>query len=416
MTPTTEYDFFNFFVPDDQAATKYINILHHNFDPLKSGYVYQVIFDGNRIINHRAYNDLTEVITANTDSLAAPGVYCTMNRFRNGKRDTSHLFAVTGMVIDLDEHDKTGASLEDVKNSTISKLDNLFKSGALLEPTMIVDSGRGLHIYYILDRPIANVKKNAAFIKYYKYIYDKVINAYHDELSCGKYLNVDKKATLFTQLIRIPGFKNSKAGKMARLYDNEVKYYSVDEIKTGCKLDERFNIHPDSHVTTVVKSAKSFLVTERKYLDTETNDLFIEINADRLKIFDKIQKLFTSRGEETGYREQLAFFYYNSACIVDRSQAIDRLVSFNSSYIIPLDDKALTSIIKTVDKVQNNYGEEGWYPISNWRIKKKLKLSDEDARAVGLGLYLRRIQREQAKKETQDKRDRRREIIKTSEQ
>ena len=414
----TEYDFFSSYVPDADAAKTYINILHHDLENCGSGYVCQFVRSAdNKKIKSLSFTDLDKVIDVDAANIKKPGIYCSVHRYRSYKRTTQDLWAITGIVIDLDDHDHTGKALEIVKDNTKTILNKAFSTGDLLRPTMAVDSSRGLHIYYILPRSIANIEATASYRRYYDLIYDLVLRAYKDVLSDPGLLEVDEKVKSKTQLVRIPGYINYNTGKVAKLYKNDVKYYSLDDIRIGCRFDDRYKLLSKTEYDAKKKNdnnEKKKAATKFKMAKVVNLSDFkaYNLNVERLKIYENILRLKKEQGLKNKYREQLCFYYYNAAASIDRKAAKDMLKSFNAMFEIPIENKRLESIISAVDNCVNKYGQKGWYPIKNDHIIEKLKLSLQDAQAVGLGGINRKNQREEAKALTQSRRERRKAIIK----
>lgn len=314
------------------------------------------------------------------------------------KRDSNHLHAITCIFLDLDCHEESVGEIESRIYHTQKVLEDSYEEGLLPKPTMITETGRGLGIFYVLSRSIANSPKTQKQIRFWKYLCEEYGKKYDTILSSASEpcLEVDGSVIGDTaRVVRLPGTWNLKAKKTCKLqmqedyYGNPV-YYSLQQLAS----------HIEGYGVYDTKACKE---KRRKLKISKTVD-FAEfknpILFERLKKLERCQELWIH--EKESQREQLCFVYFNTArCLVGDIAAYRMMEEFNARFDYPIGKEELEPIIR----------QKTIYKFKDETLLKKLKLEDEENAYVGFGRSLKELKRQQTKEENQKKRSERNENI-----
>lgn len=114
--------------------------------------------------------------------------------------------------------------LDGVGKQHIENIFYQYKSGAMPKPNIIVSSGNGLHLYYILEKPIALFDNIKVLLKRFKYgLIDLVWNGYTSSVKKRQYQGI-------FQGFRIPETK-TKFGEVVRaFYLENSEFYTVEKL------------------------------------------------------------------------------------------------------------------------------------------------------------------------------------------
>lgn len=114
--------------------------------------------------------------------------------------------------------------LDGVEKQHIENIFYQYKSGAMPKPNIIVSSGNGLHLYYILEKPIALFDNIKILLKRFKYgLIDLVWNGYTSSVKKRQYQGI-------FQGFRIPETK-TKFGEIVRaFYLENSELYTIEKL------------------------------------------------------------------------------------------------------------------------------------------------------------------------------------------
>lgn len=114
--------------------------------------------------------------------------------------------------------------LDGVEKQHIENIFYQYKSGAMPKPNIIVSSGNGLHLYYILEKPIALFDNIKILLKRFKYgLIDLVWNGYTSSVKKRQYQGI-------FQGFRIPETK-TKFGEVVRaFYLENSELYTIEKL------------------------------------------------------------------------------------------------------------------------------------------------------------------------------------------
>lgn len=329
---------------------------------------------------------------------ATTNFYTTLNTFHSPKRTVENLHTLNGFYIDLDFHDTLPLFLDEKKASLVSALTYEITFGYLPQPTMIVDTGRGLALYYIFERSIpcftyaGDDPKKLAFAKackkaknLYDTTYRKLIQILQQTLKDHRYeKTVDTSIMDAARLVRIPGTWNEHAHAMAHIIYLNVEapeYTSLDFIATfaGTKRKDKEKIieFPVERVSFTAEGLIAFAKRRTKFLI----------------------KLRDMRKKQRGTREKLCFIFYETISIyMEEEDAVKELVEFNAEFKYPLNFSEVHSIIRN-GSYEKRKKRGGQYKFTNAFLKDYLSLTEEEIEHCGFRFSQRAIDRKNKKKE-----------------
>ncbi len=319
--------------------------------------------------------------------------YVTVNGFAGKRRDLNRCRQINAIMFDIDAHNESSAlavrTLKSALNSSI-------KSGKVPAPNIVVDTGRGLQVYYVLDKSIPYRLKSGSvnssvidFLADVRQMLATLIELAVVAQSTG--CELDKSVFDLTRVARIPGSYNGAAGRRAQLISTSRDYWTLNSLKTACSLQ------PNS---TKVKAGKTHSARVYKY--------------DRLQMMRmaKVEQLVAYReanGGCNGTRDLCLFIYYNAATqVVEPQEALTRTLRLNQTLASPLPTQDVEQIARTVDNVVichgAHKGKKGFYPLTKESIIAKLQLTAQEMEATNFFASKRQTTREAAKQATKAKR------------
>lgn len=339
-----------------------------------------------------------------SESLSAIGFntksayYMTHNGFTSACRKSEQVRQLNTLFFDLDCHDRDLQETRAIVGQTLSALKTAVGDGTLPQPTMTIDTGRGVQLFYVLTRSIpyrvsANGQVNIKSVKLFENVQKRMASLLDSVVSSIKGMSVDRATFDVSRVSRIPGTFNAKAGRYASLCD-----YSFDALYSLSKLS---GLIP---ARTEQPSYKTDL--KRVFKKTSSIINYQPLLKSRLAKIIELQKLRNFNCE--GNRELMSFVFYNTAVqVYPHEVAQQKLSSFNNNFINPLNVSELNGITKSVDSVINMRGEQGYYLIGANRLRELLAMTLEEEVAINFFESKRSVLRKEAKRITKEKRDQR---------
>ena len=237
------------------------------------------------------------------------------NTFRTKKRDKAHLLQLRMLWQDLD-------NVKDVE-ATIKEIDKLVMDRKIPKYHKIVNSGRGLHIKWII-RDYAGTQKNIkAWESLQRYLYKQL-----------KFLGADRNAIDVARVLRIPGSYNSKSNTVVQeLLNRPFLPYDLYE------LYDEFIYKPYKEREKVQKREKNKSKV-RLFVNS------YNLNKSRLMDLDKLLEL--RHNEMYCVRNKFLMLYgtYYLLCGASQEATEEKLIELNN--IIVSKKKASKSEIKTI--------------------------------------------------------------------
>ena len=329
---------------------------------------------------------------------AKSAYYMTHNGFTSACRKSEQVRQLNALFFDLDCHDQSLQKTRAIVNQTLSTLEQAVGEGDLPQPTMTIDSGRGVQLFYVLARSIpyrvsSNGLVNTKSVKLFESVQKRMASLLDSVISPIKGISVDRATFDVSRVSRIPGTYNAKARRFAKLCD-----YSFDALYSLSKLSDF------APARTEQSDRKTNL--KRAFKKTASVINYQPLLKSRLAKIIELQKFRNFNCE--GNRELMSFVFYNTAVqVYPHEIARQKLSRFNSSFLNPLNNSELNGIVRSVDSVTNLRGEHGYYLIGANRLRDLLGMTLEEEIAINFFESKRSILRKEAKRITKEKREQR---------
>ena len=376
---------------------QFLSILHHDN---RNSYVSRFVA---KVGQHSAIklNELEEYSHSNN-------IYVSINGFTKYGRKSEDIRQINAIYFDLDMHNKEILKqycdaeekmgyIDECVGNTLNLLYDAILQEEIPEPTMITNTGRGLGIFYVLDRSIACAKgKNEKQVNYWKQIYyglaskfKSIINAENNELAKHPeaILEFDEKVVAdVSRVVRMPMTYNQAIKKECHLLAADGNYYSLKELSKYTKYVPERMIHKKENIVMVDFQAMKF-------------------HQERMKCFEDLQELRSFSGN--GHRDYMCFCYYNEAVqVYGTKQATIMVEDYNKKFTEPLKDSEIKNLIKGVD---NNKGKNhaGFYKLTNKWIVENCEITPAEQEGIGINLTKRQIERQVIKEKNHQEREER---------
>lgn len=320
--------------------------------------------------------------------------YITHNGFTGKRRLSVRTRQLNALFFDLDCHDVPLSACERLIEEILSKLNHAVQTAVLPKPTMIVNSGRGVHLYYVLDRSIpyrfrSTGEVNEKGVSFFGHVQGQLADVLDEILSDVDGVSVDRAVFDHTRVSRIPDTYNTKAGRHARLVSAMEAYYNLSELSSYKPLAPA-RVIPE--------------LPEKKQTHRPVIMKFDRLMMSRL---NKVAELQAYRQYDCeGNRELMCFVYYNTAVqIYSKEDAWRNLQSFNAKFNKPLPNSELLGIQRSVSNVLNVKGERGYYILSASKVIECLAMTKKEMEDTHFFASKRVTDRLEAKRRTKEKRD-----------
>lgn len=168
-------------------------------------------------------------------SLSAENTYVSINGFARlrGGRGKDNLRQLNGIFIDIDAHDLEGEALVSAVTECQMVLDEGIVFSLLPCPTMIISSGRGIHLYYVYEHSIPVRLRSGASNSTGIYCHRRLTELLYDRVSSmveDTELSVDKACADTSRYVRVPGTYNAKAGTMCSIITSDGPLYQFENL------------------------------------------------------------------------------------------------------------------------------------------------------------------------------------------
>lgn len=371
----------------DERDTFFRALFH---DDRNSSYALATCIDGTWRESMHKHSHLSFIGAPSNGSL-----YVSVNGFSGDRRRLDSLRQINALFFDLDCHGSSRSQTDNAICNALEIISEAVRIEKLPRPTLTVDSGRGLHLYYVLNRSIpyrcsANGPVNEKALSLFQLVQQKLSGTLSRLMEPIDYIDVDKKVFDFTRVSRVPGSFNPVAQRYARLLSSSDSYYDLS--KLNAKLGG---------------FAKHVVSPEMRH---STNALFSKNHGDdspllRSRLANVISLQTLRNFDCEGSRELMCFVFYNTAVqLVGPNDASRQLFTFNSHFTQPLSQAELDSVVRSVDRVVNVRGQRGYYVLSAKRIVEMLALTEQEKIRIQFHTSTRSIIREKAKEATASRR------------
>ena len=236
------------------------------------------------------------------------------------------------------------------KAETVYLIWILYYKGKIPKPTMVTDSGRGVHLYWrIQNAPYGALN---TWQELQDYIYYNL-----------KHLGADKRATDGARVLRLPGTINSRCNSDCKvLYiDNELEY-SMYELR-----EEYLNYKTKTHQLQMQQTKKidNKVISNRFF---NSYSLHME-RANDLETLCRLRKY-----DMTGYRNMAlhCYAYWKGIYIRDIYDLENMVIAFNNAFTEPLKETEVQAILRCIPKAIDKFisYEQGIRSGENNRVSK----------------------------------------------
>ena len=153
-------------------------------------------------------------------------VYIALNVFKGVRRRSEDLVGFNALYTDLDFY-KIGISKQDAR----AEIQRMINAGEIVEPSMIIDSGRGYQLVWLMQF-MANIPA-------YHKLWRRMQGAIYERFL---HLNADNAARSVTQIYRLVGSWSSRTGTLIT-FEHLADRYTIGELKDAL-LDDIDDIAP----------------------------------------------------------------------------------------------------------------------------------------------------------------------------
>lgn len=255
---------------------RYTNHLHHGAE----GYIQLIQFKNGRVLKmyNEPYKNVCKIAYKNKGQ---KDFYITPNTFYKPYRANENIRHFRSLYIDVDLNVYS-------KIEAVYQVFLIAEKGEIPRPTMIVDSGQGIHLYWrIKDAPVG---ATYTWQELEDYLYSKL-----------KYLGADIKATDAARFLRLPETINSRNNKVCMiLYINDEIIYSMYDLR------EKY--------LNYIKKNKSYKKPKKAHKTSQNKKnnvlhLFNTYSLYMARISDLLTLCRLRNYEVTGYRNMIMHCY-----------------------------------------------------------------------------------------------------------
>jgi len=260
---------------------------------------------------HYRYNELLE------QDFEQENVYISINTFYSTFRRLEYLKELKAQFIDLDIY-KTGFTKEQI----IMHLEADYFNKSIPRPNLIIDSGRGLYLIWLLKSVPSKALPLWKAIEEYLY-------------SVLKTFGADRQALDPTRVLRVPGSINSKSRTTVKIIDQYDYIYDLREIQKEFlpELEER-------------KSKKKGKPKKIRYIHMERSLYYARIQ-------DIIKLCELREYDLKGHRELILFLYRYYLCyfLEDTKKALEDVLELNREFREPLRETEVIRATRSAERV-----------------------------------------------------------------
>ena len=279
-------------------------------------------------------------------------IYSSVNTFYQPKRNFENLYNLNALFCDIDcvRHDIS------IKQA-FKELIRLWNDNIIPEPSLIINSGRGLHVYWHLQNCFASTKKNVSFMPTYQALLDR----FSQKLA---FLGADFKSAEPSRVLGIPSTYNLKSGTQRKI------------IHPNLNLIEQGILHDRNIRYKIIELADLYLqkkeYKEKKTTFEKRQVVFNELTLAhaRMEDYKTLINIRNSIRVNEGFRNQLLYNYglENIDYTKSKENLHISLSEINAMFRKPLAEKELQGVIKSLEKSK-------FKKIKNITIIEQLEIS-----------------------------------------
>ena len=284
--------------------------------------------------------------------------YVSVNSFFIPKRNNSNARQINAFYVDLD-HYKEFISQEDVMDA----IDFLVKTERLPEPTMIIDSGRGLYAMWLIESVPAKFK---SVQKLYSHIEKHLIDVLKD-------FGSDPQASDIARVLKAPSTYHHVTGKMVEVLQYNANHYTMRFMQQWFN-DSAMTDYDEQKI--VERKAKNKPRTKRLKHLYNFYSLAITRSEDLIKLCEMRSY------EMSGHRNTLLHMFAYQMFLIHNHYYIVRsqVAELNDKLTDPISTPDLIAVVKTCLRAYEDHREDitKGYNYRNDTIIKKLAITPEE--------------------------------------
>ncbi len=321
----------------DDSTDGYIQVLKLNDEKNKSERTIKIYNT-----RHEGLKDIVEELHEQNDVFVSP------NTMYIPKRRVENIRQFRSLFQDID---CKNLGLE--KAETAYLIWELYLEGKIPKPTMITDSGRGIHLYWrIQNAPYGALN---TWQELQDYIYYNL-----------KHLGADRQATDSARVLRLPGTINSKNQVNCEvLYiDDELEYSMYD-------LREKYlNYRPKSYQLQMedTKVVENKVISNRFF---NSYSLHMQ-RANDLQTLCRLRKF-----DMKGYRNMAihCYAYWKGIYVRDQYELEKEVIELNNAFKEPLKDTEVKAVLRCIPKAIEKFiaYEQGLRSGEKKRVSKGMR-------------------------------------------
>ncbi|MGL5765092.1 MAG: DNA-binding response regulator [Sarcina sp.] len=297
--------------------------VEHLYSKEIDGYIQVMQLKNKKIVEIKNYRGMT-IADALEEYTGKKDTFISVNTSYNGRRLASNTRQFRALYIDLD-HKEFGF------NDLVYRTWDLVNENKIPEPTMVVASGRGAHIYWRIEH--APYQAIATWQELEDYLCYQL-----------KHLGADKKATDAARVLRLPDTLNSRNNAECKvMIVNDDITYSMYELR-----EKYLKWKPKVFKEIKVKENKK----EFKVLQFFTSYTLHITRAEDILTLCKMRKY-----KVTGYRNMIlhCYAYWIGVTTRDSNNLDDAVNKLNNSFTEPLKQTEVNAILRCVPKAIDKF-------------------------------------------------------------
>ncbi|WP_165482091.1 helix-turn-helix domain-containing protein [Enterococcus hirae] len=300
-------------------------------------------------------------------------VFLSINSFRYCSRKEKNLRAVNAFYCDIDTEKKWCMKSEDFWQQ---KVIPFLEEKQFPFPSLVVNSGRGLHLYWIIT-PVETNHPSVTFL--YKSI-QRELSLLFQELKADYLIDCSRH-------LRIAGTINKKEGKENRnvsiIYADDEKDYELSFFRDYFQLQFNANIEKqkkNNNTSSTVFPLKNSYPSKRKPQKNDSNTFsgerkkFSKRSLYIARIHDLNQLIIQRNYQLDSHRNDFFFIYANLLMELQYSEKsiMDTVESWNAMLVNPLSDSEIKRIVKS------SFSKNEAYKFTNTYLIQKLNISEKE--------------------------------------
>ena len=291
---------------------------------------------------HEGLKDIVEELHEQNDVFVAPNTMYIPRRRVENIRQFRSLFQ---------DIDCENLGLE--KAETVYLIWELYYEGKIPKPTMVTDSGRGVHLYWrIQNAPYGALN---TWQELQDYIYYNL-----------KHLGADRQATDSARVLRLPGTINSKNQVNCKvIYIDDDLEYSMYDLR-----EQYLNYRPKSYQLQMQDTK----VVENKVVSNR----FFNSYSLHMQRANDLQTLCRLRNfDMKGYRNMAihCYAYWKGIYVRDQYELEKEVIELNNAFKEPLKDTEVKAVLRCIPKAIEKFiaYEQGLRSGEKKRVSKGMR-------------------------------------------